>query len=359
MRLVFTSDSREGRVVEIDGGRLTVGRVEENDLQLVDDKVSRHHAVIELRDDGRAVLRDLDSRNGTFVNGLRLSGSYVLAGGEQLRFGDEQLRVELSPGAAVGSRESGLPAPAPDARPSATTDESRAAAPATRSRGRRTYGAVAAILLALAVLVFGVGQLVLPGIAEQRLRSELARHGTVREVRIQATPAVELLWHRADSVTVVLASSRSEPSGHGSLADFLSRTRDTGRLEVSVATLQSRLLTLHSVHLRKSGDHLLGEAELTQQALSAALPSFVGLRPVSASPEGIVVQVSASVLGVHAAVHLAVRADAGRIVVRPEGLPLGSLATITVFADPRIYVESVGAELHGERYLLRARARLM
>jgi len=179
------------------------------------------------------------------------------------------------------------------------------------------------------------------------------------ELHIAAAPAVKLLWHRADSVTVVLDSYRSEPSGgNGSLADFLSRTRDTGKLDVRIATLQSRLLTLHAVHLRKEGDQLLGEAELSQHALSAALPSFLGLRPVSASAAGIVVQVSASVLGARATVRLVVRADAGRIVVRPEGLPFGSLATITVFADPRIYVESVGAELRGERYLVTARARL-
>jgi hypothetical protein len=53
-----------------------------------------------------------------------------------------------------------------------------------------------------------------------------------------------------------------------------------------------------------------------------------------------------------------VQASGGHIVVRPQGLPFGSLATITVFGDPRIYVESLEAELHGERYVLTARARL-
>jgi hypothetical protein len=70
------------------------------------------------------------------------------------------------------------------------------------------------------------------------------------------------------------------------------------------------------------------------------------------------VQASASVLGHRVTLHLGVLADAGRVIVRPEGLLLGSLATITVFADPRIYVESVGGDLSGERYLLTARARL-
>jgi hypothetical protein len=214
------------------------------------------------------------------------------------------------------------------------------------------------IALALAGIVFGIGQLVLPGVAEHRLRSELSRHGTVRELHISSVPAVKLLWHRADSVKLVMDSYRSGPSGHGSLADFLSRTRDVGKLDVSVGTLQSKLVTLHNVRLRKEGPELLGQAELTQRDLSAALPSFVDLRPVSASASGIVVQASGSVLGQSVTIHLGVLADAGHVIVRPEGIPFGSLATITVFADPRVYVESLGAELQGERYLLTARARL-
>ena len=63
MLLVFTSEDRERQAVEINRVRITIGRIAENDVQLVDDKVSRHHAVIEMQDGGRVVLRDLDSRN--------------------------------------------------------------------------------------------------------------------------------------------------------------------------------------------------------------------------------------------------------------------------------------------------------
>jgi hypothetical protein len=273
----------------------------------------------------------------------------VLTGGEQLRFGDEELRVEDAPGAQARAE-----APPPQEAPSSEPDGASRAAAVTRRRG-----AVAALAIAAVVLVvLGIGQLVLPGAAEHRLRSQLARYGTVREVHVESVPAVKLLWHRADSVTVAMDSYRSQPSGHGSLADFLSRTRNTGKLDVSVGTLQSKLVTLHQVRLRKEGEQLVGQAELTQQELAAALPSFLNVRPVSASQNGIVVQASASVLGHRVTLHLGVLADAGRVVVRPEGLLFGSLATITVFSDPRIYVESVGAELHGERYLLTARARL-
>jgi hypothetical protein len=72
-------------------------------------------------------------------------------------------------------------------------------------------------------------------------------------------------------------SYQSEPGGHGSLADFLSRTRDSAKLDVSVGVLHSQLLTLRNVSLHKSGDLLVGQAQLSQQALSAALPTFLDL----------------------------------------------------------------------------------
>jgi hypothetical protein len=375
MRLVLASGPLEGSTVEIDGGRLTIGRIPGNDLQLAHQTVSRRHAVIEVHGDSSVVLRDLGSRNGTFIDEQRLSGARTLRGGERLRFGDERLLVEA--GAAERS------APLADTRVSGAPPPSRAGeqppaaplAPPLRAERRhdRPSGAARRVLAALrrpswlallglvvvALLVFGAGQLVLPGVAEQRLHSQLARNGVVRVVRIESVPAVKLLWHRADSVRVAMDTYRSNPTGpHGSLADFLSRTRDTAKLDVSVATLQSKLVTLHNVHLRKSGAQLIGQAELTQADLSAALPSFLNLRPVSASAEGIVVAATASLLDHRVGIKLDVEASGGRVVVRPQGLPFASLATITVFADRRIYVESLQAELRGERYLLTARARL-
>jgi hypothetical protein len=391
MRLVFASGPRAGSTVEIDGGRLTIGRIAGNDLQLGHETVSRHHAVIEIEHDARVVLRDLGSRNGTFVDDQRLSGACTLHGGEHLRFGDERLLAQSGEAARAEPREATDQAnvtrsAAPSARrkfralayrqhvrrrgareheperPMGLPPQARAQAGARKRlqavRKRRWLPAVVALAV-LAALVFGVGQLVLPGVAEERLRSQLARNGAVRVVHVESVPAVKLLWQRADSVRVAMDTYRSAPTGaHASLADFLSRTRDTDKLDVSVGTLQSKLVTLHNVRLHKAGDVLIGQAELTQGDLSAALPSFLNLRPVSASSEGIVVAASASLLGHGVGIHLAVLASGGRVIVRPEGLPLSSLATITVFSDPRIYVESLQAELNGERYLLTARARL-
>jgi hypothetical protein len=353
MLLIFTSQSAERSVIDIDRARLTIGRVADNDVQLSGEKVSRHHAVIELGEDGSVLLRDLDSRNGTFVDGVRLSGARVLTGGEQLRFGDHHMRVDPGPGEPALN---GAPRERTTPLTPRVLDGTSAPRRALALLATRRAALVLAPLFVL--LLLGIAQLVLPGVAEQALRSKLERYGPVRSLHIDSTPAIKLLWHRADRVEVAMDSYRSEPGGHGSLADFLSRTRDTNKLDVRVGLLQSQLLTLREVILHKEGDHLVGQAMLSQRDLSAALPSFLDLRPVSASQEGIVAQVSASILGQRVTVHVRVLADRGRVVVRPEGIPFGSLATITVFDDPRVYVESLGAELRGEQYVLTARARL-
>jgi FHA domain len=353
MLLIFTSESPGGKVVEINRSRLTIGRVADNDVQLSDEKVSRHHAVIELQDDGRVLLRDLDSRNGSFVDGVRLAGARILNGGEQLRFGDQQLRVDAGPVSDAPERAQPERRTRSPRRPFEATARLRGLAAMLRTR-RAAFVLIPLALLAL----LGIAQLVLPGVAEDRLRSKLERYGLVRRLHIDSTPAIKLLWHRADRVEVAMETYRSEPGGHGSLADFLSRTRETAKLDVSVGILESQLVALREVRLHKEGDLLVGQALLSQRDLSAALPTYLDLRPVSASPEGIVVQASASVFGQRVRAQLRVLADRGRVVVRPEGIPFGSLATISVFNDPRVYVESLGAELHGEQYLLTVRARL-
>ncbi len=70
--------------------RLTIGRGEENDIRLSDPTISRHHTLIYL-EDGRAVVEDMGSRNGTYLNGERVSTS-VLTSGDVIWVGDVALR---------------------------------------------------------------------------------------------------------------------------------------------------------------------------------------------------------------------------------------------------------------------------
>ncbi len=71
---------------------LLVGRAGGCDVVLSDPSVSRWHARLHFRD-GRWVLQDLDSTNGTIVNGVRV-GRCELRPGDRLIFGDKHIRVD-------------------------------------------------------------------------------------------------------------------------------------------------------------------------------------------------------------------------------------------------------------------------
>jgi hypothetical protein len=64
-------------------------------IRLRDDFASREHARIYFIASRGYILRDLDSTNGTFVDGLRLTGDHVLAVGNELRIGHTLLYFEL------------------------------------------------------------------------------------------------------------------------------------------------------------------------------------------------------------------------------------------------------------------------
>jgi len=75
-RLVITSGPKAGLELPLGTETLTIGRSSESALVIRDDYTSSHHARLILRGDSWAV-QDLDSTNGTFVAGQRVTGSPV------------------------------------------------------------------------------------------------------------------------------------------------------------------------------------------------------------------------------------------------------------------------------------------
>ena len=70
--LVIVSGQTAGTRFELTSETTSVGRHETSDLLLDDVSVSRHHAVFTRTASGRITLRDLNSLNGTYVNGARV-----------------------------------------------------------------------------------------------------------------------------------------------------------------------------------------------------------------------------------------------------------------------------------------------
>ena len=89
--VVVQSGPEAGRRVEL-GLEVAIGR-QDADLVLEDPEVSRRHAVLR-RSGASVVVEDLDSTNGTFVNGERTRSPITVGPGDQVRVGRTTLEIE-------------------------------------------------------------------------------------------------------------------------------------------------------------------------------------------------------------------------------------------------------------------------
>jgi hypothetical protein len=210
---------------------------------------------------------------------------------------------------------------------------------------------VAGVVLVVLILA----QLLLPGIAADRLRDQLARSGTVLSVKVSAFPAIELLWHQADSVVIRMGRYQA---GASDIGTELGGATDVGRLDVSAQELQSGLLTVHDARLRKQGNELIGTAVVRQADLRSAVPFLDNVQPVASSGGQLILRGTASLLGLNASVDAVVAARDGALVVAPN-VPFGGIATITLLDDPHVRVQSVSAVLVPGGFRLQAKARVL
>lgn len=81
-----------GAACELVEGKITIGSAAENALVLADRKVSRRHLELELLDTG-PVVRDLDSKNGTFLDDERIHIVSLPAAGAALELGDSRIQI--------------------------------------------------------------------------------------------------------------------------------------------------------------------------------------------------------------------------------------------------------------------------
>jgi len=107
--VVVTEKGGEQRRLEFEKNEVTIGRVQGNDVILPKGNVSKRHSRIVVKD-GKFIIVDLKSTNGTYVNGRKITSPLVIKASDRVYIGDFILHIDDGSGAAA---EPGLAPPPP------------------------------------------------------------------------------------------------------------------------------------------------------------------------------------------------------------------------------------------------------
>jgi hypothetical protein len=200
-----------------------------------------------------------------------------------------------------------------------------------------------AALLALGVVlvVLVAAQIALPRFAASRISSRVGRYGKVQSVSVSAWPAIKLLWGHVDSVRVRaedLALSTAQA------AQLLWEANGVSRLDLSAGSVKVGPLRLEDAVLRKRGSLMSAHARTSEPDVRAALPEGLAVTLLGSREGQVEVQASGGLFGVDASVDALAGASEGKLVAHPQGLLLEGFQ-LTLFADPHVFVEAVGANV--------------
>jgi pSer/pThr/pTyr-binding forkhead associated (FHA) protein len=95
VKLVVVGGKQAGKEIPIGGPEFVIGRAEGCHLRPQSDAVSRRHCTIEVHA-GSVTVRDLNSRNGTFINDEQIKSEHELKSGDRLKVGPLEFEVRLS-----------------------------------------------------------------------------------------------------------------------------------------------------------------------------------------------------------------------------------------------------------------------
>jgi pilus assembly protein CpaF len=98
--IIISEKGGAERRESFDKNEINVGRVQGNDLMLPKGNVSKHHARLLFRD-GRFIVTDLKSTNGTYVNGRKIAQATIVREGDKIYIGDFVLRLETNGASAA------------------------------------------------------------------------------------------------------------------------------------------------------------------------------------------------------------------------------------------------------------------
>src|ERR1041384_7651600 len=93
-KLVIQDDEGKTTIVPLIRDEISIGRKEGNTIRLTERNVSRQHARL-YRQNGTVYVEDLNSYNGTKINGERLQKRTAIGEGDSIQIGDYRLSVKL------------------------------------------------------------------------------------------------------------------------------------------------------------------------------------------------------------------------------------------------------------------------
>lgn len=155
-RLVIHSPEFEGRVFELLKKETTLGRLPDNDIHIDHGSVSGHHAVL-VSDGDDFLLRDLNSTNGSRVNGTKIT-QQKLQRGDTIQVGNIQIAFESeAAGAAQPLPEVQVGLDVGHGKASARPADFVNASPYGRRHETKTGGVGGIVAIALLLGLGGVG----------------------------------------------------------------------------------------------------------------------------------------------------------------------------------------------------------
>ena len=96
VKLVVSSGSRTGQAISINLPKFFIGRAEDCHLKPKSELISRYHCAIISEDGGYVAVRDMQSKNGIFVNGERVSGEKEVKTGDKFVVGPLEFVFQIS-----------------------------------------------------------------------------------------------------------------------------------------------------------------------------------------------------------------------------------------------------------------------
>src|SRR5205814_9819194 len=91
--VILTEKGGPTQRLDFECEEITIGRVDENDICLPKGNISKKHTKIVVQD-GKIIVLDLKSTNGTYVNGRKLAGPRLISPADKVYIGDFILNVE-------------------------------------------------------------------------------------------------------------------------------------------------------------------------------------------------------------------------------------------------------------------------